>query len=109
MAKTIINLFKVSYLPVKTITFDNGKEFAEFKTIEEKLNTQVYFANSYHSWERGLNENTNGLLRQYIPKKTYFNNVSDEQLEHYTSLINNRPRKTLNYLTPIEFYIVNIY
>ena len=89
----------------KTITYDNGKEFSEHRLIEYYTKTKVYFAHPYHSWERGTNENTNGLLRQFIPKKTDFITVTKEDLEHYTHLINHRPRERLDYLTPHEVFM----
>jgi IS30 family transposase len=66
--KVVVDLLQSTTLPQKTITFDNGTEFAYHQLIAEDLDTQVFFANPYHSWERGLNENTNGLIRQFIPK-----------------------------------------
>lgn len=89
----------------KTITYDNGREFSEHRLIEYSTKTKVYFAHPYHSWERGTNENTNWLLRQYVPKKTDFVTVSDKDLERYTHLINHRPRERLNFLTPYEVFI----
>lgn len=87
-----------------TITFDNGKEFAHHRTIADRLQAQVYFAHPYHSWERGLNENTNGLLRQYLPKKTNFNKITHEQLQWVVNQLNHRPRKCLGYRTPFEVF-----
>ncbi len=87
---------------VKTITLDNGKEFANHEALSSKLGCDVYFAKPYHSWERGLNENTNGLLRQYFPKKTKFDDISTEEIQAAVNKINNRPRKCLNYKTPAE-------
>ena len=89
---------------VHTITFDNGSEFADHKKISNGLECKSYFATPYSSWERGLNEHTNGLLRQFIPKKTDFNNVTDEMLDNYQNLINNRPRKVLQFNTPIAVF-----
>ncbi len=78
--------------------------------IEYFTGTLIYFAHTYASWQRGTNENTNGLLRQFIPKKTDFTTVSETQLAQYTKLINLRPRKRLNYKTPYEvFYNKNLY
>lgn len=90
-------------IPFHSVTFDNGKEFTNHQEIALKLNCQVFFAFPYHSWERGLNENTNGLIRQYIPKKTDFKQYTDEYLQEVQNKLNNRPRKTLNFLTPIEY------
>lgn len=89
---------------VLTITADNGKEFANHVAISNTLRASFYFARPYHSWERGLNEHTNGLVRQYIPKSTSFDNVSIEDITKIEYLLNNRPRKVLNFLTPIEVF-----
>lgn len=83
-----------------TITADNGKEFAFHEEITKALGSAVYFANPYHSWERGLNENTNGLLRQYWPKSTDFKKVSEDEVAGVLEALNARPRKTLGYKTP---------
>ena len=87
-----------------TMTVDNGREFAGHKEIASRLNVDVYFAHPYHSWERGLNENTNGLLRQYFPKKTDLRKISIERVLHVQHMLNNRPRKLLNFLTPDEVF-----
>lgn len=89
-------------LPVHTITFDNGKEFAAHQWIAVQLKCKTYFATPYHSWERGLNEHTNGLIRQYFPKKTDFRHVHHSQVKRVERLLNNRPRKCLGYATPLE-------
>lgn len=88
----------------KTLTFDNGREFADHKMLEYFTKTTVYFAHPYHSWERWINENTNWLLREYIPKKTDFDTITQEQLDIYVKKINSRPRKRLNYFTPDEMF-----
>jgi IS30 family transposase len=88
----------------RTATFDNGKEFAEHQYLTGRLNLKVYFAKPYCSWQRGSNEHTNGLLRQFLPKGTDFRNVSWQELEYYTHLINDRPRKRLGYQTPAEVF-----
>ena len=90
-------------LPVHSISFDNGPEFAEFRTIETQLDTMVYFAQPHKPWQRGCNENANGLLRFFFPKGCDFLNVSQEELQFVVSLINNRPRKRLAWLSPSEF------
>ena len=95
---------KVPAEKLKTMTFDNGKEFAGFKELEKSLSMRSYFANAYHSWERGTNENTNGLLRQFFPKGTDFHQVSQWLLDKVEKLLNNRPRKCLNYRTPAEVF-----
>ena len=98
-----IEQFQLHGLPVLTITYDNGKEFSNHEAIAKALNAKCYFAKPYHSWERGLNEHTNGLVRQYLPKKTSFKDVTNEQLQSIADKLNHRPRKCLNYLTPFEF------
>lgn len=87
-----------------TITFDNGKEFAEHELIATHLEAKVYFAHPYHSWERGVNENTNGLLRQYFPKGTDLRNVSVDEVSFALNQLNHRPRKCLHYKTPYEVF-----
>ena len=87
---------------VKTITADNGKEFAYHEKMTESLGCGVYFADPYCSWQRGLNENTNGLLRQYWPKLTDFKKVSQSEVQDVIVRLNNRPRKKLNYKTPAQ-------
>jgi len=93
---------------IHTITSDNGKEFAEHKMISSELKVAFFFAKPYHSWERGANENTNGLIRQYFPKKTSFENLSDQDIKRVEDILNNRPRKKLNFLTPNEFLLRNL-
>jgi IS30 family transposase len=87
-----------------TITYDNGVTFSEHKMTEYYTKMDIYFANPYHSWERGCNENFNGLLRQFFPKKSSFANVTQKEIEKVVKLINNRPRKRLNYMTPAEVF-----
>ena len=84
----------------KTITFDNGFEFADWESLEKKSKMTVYFAYPYHSWERGTNENTNGLLRQYFPKDMDFNLITPKELAHVVRKLNRRPRKRLDFLSP---------
>lgn len=88
----------------KTLTLDNGSENHGWKEIEENTGARVYFAHPYSSWERGTNENTNGLIRWYLPKKTNFALVSDEQVRAIEYALNNRPRKRLGYRTPAEVF-----
>jgi transposase, IS30 family len=83
-----------------TITADNGKEFAGHETLKEQLGANVYFAHPYCSWERGLNENTNGLIRQYFTKGSSFENITDDEVEAVMNKLNHRPRKTLKFKTP---------
>lgn len=88
----------------KTLTLDNGSECARFDKIEKHTGLKVYFAAPYAAWQRGANENTNGLLRQYFPKGTDFRRVKDEQLQKAVNRLNHRPRKCLNYRTPHEVF-----
>jgi len=88
----------------KTLTVDNGSEFAGFKQFEQKTGLEIYFAKPYAAWQRGANENTNGLLRQYFPKGTNFKKVTDEDVDQAVKRLNNRPRKCLNYQTPQEVF-----
>ena len=92
---------------INTITFDNGSEFALFKSIEESCECSVYFADPYCAWQRGTNENTNGLLRRYLPKSISLKNLHENELNSIVKLLNNRPRKVLNYLTPFEVFYNN--
>ena len=94
---------KKSKVPIHTITFDNGKEFADHNIIAKDLKTDIYFADPYSAYQRGTNENTNGLIRQYLPKGTDFKNVTNEELKAIENKLNNRPRKSLDYLTPNEY------
>ena len=87
---------------VYTITYDNGMEFAAHKEISVALNSESYFAAPYHSWERGLNEHTNGLIRQYLPKSFDFKNITDGEIKVIENKLNHRPRKVLEYKTPFE-------
>jgi IS30 family transposase len=88
----------------KTLTVDNGKEFARFKELEGKTGLTVYFADPYSAWQRGTNENTNGLLRQYFPKGTDFNNVTEVDLAFAVKKLNHRPRKCLDYRSPHQVF-----
>ena len=100
----IISMLKPYKDELHTITFDNGKEFAYHEKIKEKLQVDTYFAHPYSSWERGLNENHNGLIRQYLPKGEPLDKVTDFQVIEIQRKLNNRPRKLLGYKTPIEVY-----
>jgi transposase, IS30 family len=90
--------------PVHTITSDNGKEFADHVNVSHALKADFYFARPYASWERGTNENTNGLLRQFFPKHSDFSSITNKEIEHAMQLLNNRPRKCLGWLTPNEVF-----
>lgn len=89
---------------VFTITADNGVEFAYHEAIAQALDAKIYFAHPYHSWERGLNENTNGLIRQYIPKGKDFTEVNEADIMRIQEQLNHRPRKSLGYATPYEVF-----
>ena len=90
----------------KSMTYDNGIEMARHEKITENTGMKIYFAHPYSSWERGTNENTNGLIRRYLPKGTNFNEISENQLQIIQKKLNNRPRKIIGYKTPQE--MVNI-
>jgi IS30 family transposase len=92
-------------VPGYTITFDNGKEFSKHKQITNKTGLHCYFATPYHSWERGLNEHTNGLSRQYFPKNSNLEDYSEEEIQYVEDQLNDRPRKVLKYLTPREAFL----
>ena len=105
----LIKLLKPFSGFVHTLTVDNGKEFALHQKIEKELGTLVYFAHPYASYERGLNENTNGLIRQFLPKKTVFNEQTRNQLPLISGLLNLRPRKTLNFNNPTDIMTQSVY
>lgn len=102
--KTITSLKKIPKSKRKSITYDNGTEFSAFEIIERKTKMTIYFANAYHSWERGTNENTNGLIRQFFPKRSSFAKLTQKDVNRVVKLLNHRPRKKLNYLTPFETF-----
>jgi len=103
LALTTVKKLKPHAHWLHTMTGDNGKELAEHKKIAEGLNLNFYFARPYHSWERGANENTNGLIRQYFPKGSSFETITTEDIQYVQYKLNNRPRKKLGFLTPTEF------
>lgn len=86
----------------RTITFDNGSENRDWQPVEQATGARCYFAHPYHSWERGTNENTNGLIRDYFPKKTDFTTIPNEEIAYVESELNSRPRKRLGWRTPLE-------
>ena len=88
----------------KTITLDNGVEFSDWERLERKSDMTIYFAYPYHAWERGTNDNTNGLLRQYFPKSYDFNLITPTELKQVVRRLNNRERKRLNFLTPRQMF-----
>lgn len=104
VSAAIIRILKRHKAKVLTLTFDNGSEFVQHEKIAKALDAETYFAHPYSSWERAINENTNGLLRQFFPKKTDFRKVTWHQVKKAVDNINNRPRKTRNYLTPNQLF-----
>ena len=100
VAKAVTGL--LSNIPCQSVTFDNGKEFACHRQMSEELGVPIYFAHPHSPWERGTNENTNKLLRQFLPKGSSFANVTDSMLSKFVNMLNNRPRKCLGYATPAE-------
>ena len=100
----MLSLFQPLRRFVKTLTFDNGKEFAYHEEVAEALGCDTYFAKPYHSWERGQNENANGLLRQYFPKSMELIDVTQKQVFDAVHKLNSRPRKCLGYKTPYEVF-----
>lgn len=102
--KKTLALIRRDPMAYKTITADNGTEFHQYKAIEEKTNVKFYFATPHHSWERGSNENTNGLIRQYLPKGQSMNQLTQQQCDRIADKLNTRPRKRHNFKTPEEIY-----
>ena len=88
----------------RTLTLDNGTEFSDWERLEEQSGMTVYFAYPYHAWERGTNENTNGLLRQYFPKDLDFNLITAKELAHVVRILNDRPRKRLKFKSPRQIF-----
>lgn len=101
---TLKHFKKIPRKNKKTITFDNGIEFNDWESLEEKSKMTVYFCYPYHSWERGTNENTNGLLRQYFPKAMDFNLIAEKELQRIVRKLNDRPRKRLKFKSPKEVF-----
>ena len=108
VTKATLELMKPIKQHTLTITSDNGKEFAYHKQISKALETDFYFAHPYRSCERGLNEHTNGLIREYFPKKTEFQYITDAQIVDVQNRLNSRPRKILGYKTPAEVFFATI-
>jgi len=90
---------------VTTITADNGSEFHGYSDVEATTGVEFYFATPHHSWERGTNENTNGLIRQYLPKRASMAHVTQEHCDAIAAKLNSRPRKRLGFMTPEECYV----
>src|SRR3990167_5988659 len=104
VSEIIVDLLRPMWRITHTVTLDNGKEFSGHEDIAKSLSAHIYFAHPYSSWERGLNENTNGLIRQYIKKSSSFEGITPERIKFIEDRLNNRPRKTLRYRTPNEVY-----
>jgi IS30 family transposase len=104
VSDAMVELLKPHKNKVLTITVDNGREFAGHQEIAQQLEANVYFAHPYASWERGTNENTNGLIRQYFPKQRDFSTITQEEINMVMDRLNNRPRKTLGYKTPNQVF-----
>ena len=98
----IEDIYLSTTVPIITLTSDNGSEFANHVSISQNLGCEFYFARPYHSCDRALNENTNGLIRRYLPKGTNFDTISEAEIKHIQDCLNNRPRKVLKYKTPNE-------
>jgi transposase, IS30 family len=102
--KIVIQTLKKSKMPIHTITFDNGREFTNHRKIAKALKAEVFFANPYSPWERGLNENTNGLIRQFIPKCQNIKELDEKFIKSVQFNLNHRPRKDLDFLSPVQYY-----
>ncbi len=103
--KTVQSFARIPKGKKKTETFDNGTEFSEYELLERETGMEIFFAYPYHSWERGSNENFNGLLRQYFPKGSPFATITQKDVKRAVRELNHRPRKRLNYLTPYEVFV----
>jgi len=104
VADAVIELMKSLPVRTHTVTADNGKEFADHERIANELNTDIYFAHPYSSWERGTNENMNGLVRQYFPKMRSFVTITQQEIDFVMERLNNRPRKCLGFKSPNEVF-----
>lgn len=104
----VVSLLIGELHPVRSITTDNGSEFHGFKDFERRLGTKVYFATPHHAWERGTNENTNGLVRQYLPKGTCLADLTQDECEAIAIKLNHRPRKRHGFLTPHQVYYKSV-
>ena len=100
--KVLIRLLNESLLPVRTLTLDNGTEFHGYREVEAATGVQIYFARPHHPWQRGCNENANGLLRQYWPKRTSMAHLTQRQCHQIAHKLNTRPRKRYGYLSPLQ-------
>ncbi len=103
IADATVNLFELYQKKVFTITSDNGKGFSKYDRIAKELKSEFFFAHPYHAWERGLNENTNGLIRQYFPKTMRFENIANDQIQIVMNRLNGRPHNTLVLRIEIDY------
>ncbi|MDR0713793.1 MAG: IS30 family transposase, partial [Bacteroidales bacterium] len=108
LTETVIRMLLAYKKHVHSITGDNGTEFADHEAIAKALKTQFFFTHPYSSWEKGLIENTNKLIRQYIPKKANLDNFNQQQIKQIQYKINNRPRENLNFYSPKEIFFLNL-
>ena len=108
VTKTVFRLLIGYKQHVHTITGDNGTEFADHQNIAKLLKTSFFFTHPYSSWEKGSVENSNKLIRQYIPKKTNFDDINNLEIKQIQYEINNRPRKKLNFYSPKEIFLLNL-
>jgi IS30 family transposase len=104
VSEAVIDLLQPILERLHTIPGDNGKEFVEYERISRELNTDTFYAHPFSAWERGTNENMNGLVRQYIPKQREFVSITDPELLSITNRLNHRPRKYLDFMTPFEVF-----
>ena len=100
----VFALSEYNILHLHTITYDNGSEFAKHEDVNKSLQCNSYFCNAYHSWEKGMVENINGLIRRFLPKETDFDNISEETIQRIENWINNRPMKVLGWRSPNEVF-----
>ena len=108
LTKVVNRLLTAYGKHVHTVTGDNGTEFADHQTIAKWLKTKFFFTHPYSAWEKGLIEYTNKLIRQYIPKKTDFNDICQQQIKEIQYIINNRPRKKIKFYSPKEIFFLNL-
>ena len=108
LVRALKDFEKTFEVKILTVTSDNGKEFACHAEIAKAMKADYYFANPYHSWERGANENMNGLIRQYLPKKESFKGISPRKVRWIQDKLNNRPRKRLDFMTPLEYIYTQV-
>lgn len=104
--RAAIALINAAERRIRSVTVDNGTEFRGYKAVEDATGADFFFATPHHSWERGTNENTNGLIRQYAPKKTSLARLSQAGCDSIAQRLNNRPRKRLGFRTPAECYLL---